>query len=169
MQLATSRILGVQGTGNGDRRRRSDHWAGGPERSLFGQLKAIHLTQEVQPIILKPDQAFNNLQPPIFRLQVAIWVSQVRMRAAPVPPLPGQHRPELAASDRGRPPTQCPTSSEGGVAVDALQAILGEVLLVLAGLAVVLLAVILVLAEAHLILRLGRKLTRNVSEERGGR
>ena len=53
--------------------------------------------------------------------------------------------------------------------MDVLQAILGEVLRVLAGLAVVLLAVILVLAEAHLILRLGRKLTRNVSEERGGR
>jgi hypothetical protein len=53
--------------------------------------------------------------------------------------------------------------------VDALQAILGGVLLALAGLAVVLLAVILVLAEAHLILRLARRLTQNVSEERGGR
>jgi hypothetical protein len=46
---------------------------------------------------------------------------------------------------------------------------LGEVLLALTGLAVVLLAVILVLAEAHLILRLARKLTQNVSDERGGR
>jgi hypothetical protein len=53
--------------------------------------------------------------------------------------------------------------------VDALQTILGEVLLALAGLAVVLLAVILVLAEAHLILRLSRKLTQSVSEEPGGR
>lgn len=53
--------------------------------------------------------------------------------------------------------------------MDAVQATLGEMLLVLAGLAVVLLAVILVLAEAHLILRLGRKLTRSVSEEQGGR
>jgi hypothetical protein len=53
--------------------------------------------------------------------------------------------------------------------VDALQAILGEVLLTLTGLAVVLLAVILVLAEANLILRLARKLTQSVSEEQGGR
>jgi hypothetical protein len=42
--------------------------------------------------------------------------------------------------------------------VDAVQATLGEMLLVLAGLAVVLLAVILVLAEVDLILRLGRRL-----------
>ena len=43
--------------------------------------------------------------------------------------------------------------------MDAVQATLGEMLLVLAGLAVVLLAVILVLAEVDLILRLGRRLT----------
>ena len=43
--------------------------------------------------------------------------------------------------------------------MDPLQTILGEILLALAGLAVVLLAVILVLAETDLILRLGRKLT----------
>jgi hypothetical protein len=53
--------------------------------------------------------------------------------------------------------------------VDALESLLGEVLLALAGLGVVLLAVILVLAEAHLILRLARRLTQNVSEEQGGR
>jgi hypothetical protein len=53
--------------------------------------------------------------------------------------------------------------------VDALQTILGEVLLVLAGLAVVLLAVILVLVEAHVILRLARKLAQSVSELQGGR
>jgi hypothetical protein len=53
--------------------------------------------------------------------------------------------------------------------VDALQALLGEVLLALAGLALVLLAVILVLAEANLILHLARKLTENPSEEQGGR
>jgi len=44
--------------------------------------------------------------------------------------------------------------------VDALQATLGELLLALAGLAVVLLAVILVLAEIDLILRLARRLAR---------
>jgi hypothetical protein len=44
--------------------------------------------------------------------------------------------------------------------VDALQAMLGEMLLALAGLAVILLAVILVLAEVDLILRLARRLTR---------
>ena len=85
-----------------------------------------------------------------------------------MPPLPGKHLRELAASNRGRP-RPVSDSSQGGVAVDALQALLGEVLLALAGLAVVLLAVILVLAEAHLILRLARRLTQNVSEERGGR
>jgi hypothetical protein len=53
--------------------------------------------------------------------------------------------------------------------VDALLTLLGEVLLALTGLAVVLLAAILVLAEAHLILRLARKLARGVSEEQGGR
>lgn len=44
--------------------------------------------------------------------------------------------------------------------MDALQSMLGEMLLALAGLAVVLLAVILVLAEVDLILRLARRLTR---------
>lgn len=42
--------------------------------------------------------------------------------------------------------------------MDAIQEKLGEVLLVLAGLAVVLLAVILVLVEADVILRLGGRL-----------
>jgi hypothetical protein len=73
----------------------------------------------------------------------------------------------------GQQPRPTPTSVrldlKGASPVDALQTILGEVLLALAGLAVVLLAVILVLAEAHLILRLGRKLTQSVSEEQGGR
>jgi len=53
--------------------------------------------------------------------------------------------------------------------VGPLQTILGDVLLALAGLALVLLAVILVLTEAHIILRLGRRLTQRVSEEQGGR
>ena len=44
--------------------------------------------------------------------------------------------------------------------MNALQATLGELLLALAGLAVVLLAVILVLAEIDLILRLVRRLRR---------
>jgi hypothetical protein len=43
--------------------------------------------------------------------------------------------------------------------VVALQALLGQMLLALAGLAVVLLAIILVLAEVDLILRLARRLT----------
>ena len=64
----------------------------------------------------------------------------------------------------GQQPRPTPTSvrleRKGGVAVDALQAMLGEMLLALAGLAVVLLAVILVLAEVDLILRLARRLTR---------
>ncbi len=53
--------------------------------------------------------------------------------------------------------------------MDALQATLGEVLLVVVGLAVVLLAVILVLAEANIVLRLARKLMRSVSDEQGGK
>jgi hypothetical protein len=62
--------------------------------------------------------------------------------------------------------------------VDALQATLGDVLLIVAGLAVILLAVILILAEVALILRLTRKLSRRpeavapaegVPGEQGGR
>jgi hypothetical protein len=53
--------------------------------------------------------------------------------------------------------------------VDALQTILGELLLALAGLAVVLLAIILVLVEAHLVVHLARKLTHSVSDEQGVR
>jgi Na+-transporting methylmalonyl-CoA/oxaloacetate decarboxylase gamma subunit len=76
----------------------------------------------------------------------------------PMPPLSDSHIRELAASNRGRPPTQCPTRTQGGAAVDALETTLGGVLLVVAGLAVVLLAVILVLAEVDLIVRLVRRL-----------
>jgi hypothetical protein len=76
-----------------------------------------------------------------------------------VPPLPGRlpgsRRPATAAD-----PDQCPFRVQGATAVNALQATLGELLLALAGLAVVLLAVILVLAEIDLILRLARRLTR---------
>ena len=83
------------------------------------------------------------------------------------------HRSQVTPGAGGQHPRPTPTSVrlelKGASPVDALQTILGEVLLALAGLAVVLLAVILVLAEAHLILRLGRKLTRSVSEEQGGR
>jgi hypothetical protein len=46
--------------------------------------------------------------------------------------------------------------------VDAIQATLGEALLVLVGLAVVLLAIILVLFEADLILHLGGRLARRL-------
>jgi len=84
-----------------------------------------------------------------------------------VPPLPvsypGGRRPATAAD-----PDQCPTRAQGGVAVDALQAMLGEMLLALAGLAVVLLAVILVLAEVDLILRLTRRLARRPSARPAG-
>src|SRR5215203_2290186 len=72
--------------------------------------------------------------------------------------LAGGWRPATAAD-----PDQCPTRAQGGAAVDALQVMLGEMLLALAGLAVVLLAVILVLAEVDLILRLTRRLARRPS------
>ena len=81
-----------------------------------------------------------------------------------MPPLSGQlprsRRPATAAD-----PDQCPNRAQGASPVDALQTLLGEVLLALAGLAAVLLAVILVLTEAHLILRLARKLAQGVSKE----
>jgi hypothetical protein len=85
-----------------------------------------------------------------------------------MPPLRG-HTRGPAASNRGRPRPVSDSTSRGRRPVDALQTLLGEVLLALTGLAVVLLAAILVLAEAHLILRLARKLARGVSEEQGGR
>jgi hypothetical protein len=50
--------------------------------------------------------------------------------------------------------------------VNPLQALLGDVLLVLAGLAVVLLAVIFLLFEVDLILRLGRNLARRLGPDR---
>ena len=54
--------------------------------------------------------------------------------------------------------------------MDALQAMLGEVLLVIAGLAVVLLALILVMAEVDIIVRLGKRLAcRRSVEEQGDR
>jgi Na+-transporting methylmalonyl-CoA/oxaloacetate decarboxylase gamma subunit len=52
--------------------------------------------------------------------------------------------------------------------VDAWQAVLGEILLALAGLAVVLLAVILVLAEVDLMLRLARRLIHRPSATPSG-
>ena len=85
-----------------------------------------------------------------------------------MPPLPVTAR-EPAASNRGRPRPVSRLELKGASPVDALQTLFGEALLALAGLAVVLLAVILVLAEAHLILRLARKLAQGVSEEHGGR
>ena len=81
------------------------------------------------------------------------------MGAAPVPPLPVGY--PGAGGQQPRPtPTSVRFELKGATAVNALQATLGELLLALAGLAVVLLAVILVLAEIDLILRLARRLTR---------
>ena len=81
------------------------------------------------------------------------------MGAAPVPPLPANY--PGAGGQQPRPtPTSVRLELKGATAVNALQATLGELLLALAGLAVVLLAVILVLAEIDLILRLARRLTR---------
>jgi hypothetical protein len=77
---------------------------------------------------------------------------------AQVPPLPGRERPNLAASIRGRP-DQRRRRGEGRAAVDAIQARLGDALLLLAGLAVVLLAIIIVLVEVNVILRLGGKVS----------
>jgi hypothetical protein len=51
---------------------------------------------------------------------------------------------------------------EGSVAVDVIQERLGDALLLLAGLAVVLLAVIVLLVELNFILRLGGKVTQRL-------
>jgi len=61
----------------------------------------------------------------------------------------------------GQRPQPTPASYvERGVAVETIQGILGQMLLVLAALAVVLFALILVLMEANYVLRLGRELAR---------
>jgi hypothetical protein len=59
-----------------------------------------------------------------------------------------------------RPPRPHPCNAEKGQAVDAVQTALGVALLLLGGLAAVLFAVILVLLEAKVILRLGASSTR---------
>jgi hypothetical protein len=80
---------------------------------------------------------------------------QAILQTAQVPPLPElEHTEALAASNRGRP-----RQALGGVAMDAIQATFGQALLLLAGLATFLLAIIFVLLEANLILHLGGKLT----------
>jgi hypothetical protein len=62
----------------------------------------------------------------------------------------------------GRPAAAADLPLDGeqrrGVAVDAIEATLGQVLLLLIGLAVVLFILILLLVEAHYIVRLSRKL-----------
>jgi hypothetical protein len=59
-------------------------------------------------------------------------------------------------------PDQRPRTSRKGVRVDTIQALLGDLLLVLAGLALVLLAVILLLVQANVIVCLGGRLTRSL-------
>jgi hypothetical protein len=97
--------------------------------------QAIRLAQRDWPSILQVGFAFNNSLFGAPELQLAKWGSRSH------------------DSDGTRA-----AGNQGGAAVEVVQATLGEVLLVLAGLAVVLLAVILVLAEVDLILRLGRRL-----------
>ena len=94
--------------------------------------------------------------------------SELRWRRHLPPRLQGSH-PEAGGQQPRPTPTSVRIELKGASPVDALQTILGQALLVLTGLAVVLLATILVLAEAHLVLRLARKLTQSVSEDQGGR
>jgi hypothetical protein len=60
--------------------------------------------------------------------------------------------------------------TRGDVAVDSIEATLGRALLVAAGLAVILLTVIVVLLEANCILRLAGRLTRSLQppDDRSG-
>jgi hypothetical protein len=93
-------------------------------------------------------------------LQSANFFVMISMAPVPLKPesvlIPGL----LAASIRGRPDQALEHAKE--VVVDAIQVTLGEVLLVLVGIAVVLLVIILVLFEADLILKLGGKLSRRL-------
>ena len=121
--------------------------------------QTIRLGQRDRTSIPQPVLPFNNHQYGINKMQLASWPCRVRMEAAPVPPLPVSY--PGAGGQQPRPtPTSVRFELKGATAVNALQATLGELLLALAGLAVVLLAVILVLAEIDLILRLARRLTR---------
>lgn len=77
--------------------------------------------------------------------------------------------PLLAGNDSDRPwrpdangPHDPPSDAEKGQAVEAVQATLGETLLLLGSLAAVLFAVILLLLEAKVILRLGGQLNRDL-------
>jgi hypothetical protein len=69
----------------------------------------------------------------------------------------GDRRPAPAAD-----PTSAQARTEGGAAVSTILEILGYVLLLMAGLAMVLLAVILVLLQANFILHLVNKLTKRL-------
>jgi hypothetical protein len=66
---------------------------------------------------------------------------------------PGGQRPR---------PTPPSSDAERGGAVDMIQATLGQVLVVLLGLALVLSVIILLLLEAHYIVRLSRRLLRRL-------
>jgi hypothetical protein len=59
-------------------------------------------------------------------------------------------------------PDQRPGTSRKGVPVDTIQALLGDLLLILAGLALVLLAVMLLLTQANAIVWLAGRLTRSL-------
>jgi hypothetical protein len=83
--------------------------------------------------------------------------------------LPGRQPGRLG----GQHPRPTPTAPRRDIAVDAIQARLGEALVLLVGLAVVLFAVILLLLEAEFILRLWAKLAQRLrssgSMSRGSR
>jgi hypothetical protein len=66
-------------------------------------------------------------------------------------------------------PDQRPGTSGKGVPVDTIEALLGNLLLVLAGLALVLLAIILLLVQANAIVWLAGRLTQRLrSDDRDG-
>jgi hypothetical protein len=90
----------------------------------------------------------------VTNLKLAHWyfLSYGR-RGTGVPPIKKNGRPAAAADPRS-------SGAERGGAVDTIQATLGQVLLVLIGLALVLSVIILLLVEAHYIVRLSRRLGR---------
>jgi hypothetical protein len=85
-----------------------------------------------------------------------IWMAQV-------PQLPGTGEPGGLAASILRPTRPAPRGrGEGSAAVDAIQATLGDALVLLASLAVVLLVLILLLIEVDVILRLGNRAVRRL-------
>jgi hypothetical protein len=111
---------------------------------------------ESRQLYCRSRDAYNRSLDAIHHQQLAKCLSLVHTKVGTVLRHRTRKNHWRPASAADRPNVQ---DKKGDVGVDMMQAMFGDVLLLLAGLAMVLLAIILVLVEADLILRLGRKLT----------